>query len=697
MADLGGVLSSLAGAAWRRFGPASLVGGNGRTDGAGATLQAPTVAQAQHVAATRTDASDARTDCGPGGGCGPAPGWGTDDYGPLGWGYVGLSRQTIDTICTEQLMYTIVAALVDDATVDTPTLAGETVGEATDCVEWLAERGYYEAQHQALFYSRQYGGGGVVCVIDDGRPPEEEVDVTAVRDVLGFYALPKWYLVPADAGSSRVRAGWYGQRLGRPERYWMTPVVPPDLTSLAGVAPADAAAERDRAILGAGGALYHRSRVIPWPYRSDLDLRQARQFAYWSGWGPGVVEGCIAAYMARRTGVLRTDTIMASSHFNVLTAPNISHALSTPDGGQGIRNIIQWVVDCLAESGKGTLPFTVVEKGSTLEAKSHTLAGISDILREQRAFLLDCLPEYIEPRIFGAGGNGGMSGDSGQTGLWRTYYGNVAQFQRSTIWTAGKFGGGQQQAVRLSMLVPDGPTAGVLDLTVKPTWPNLWEEGGEATAKTRLLNAQARAIDRTTLGLTPAAMLRHDKTLAGSDTATYASLDVDDGPLPELASQSQGPAGAPDGAAPNALEAAPPTGATTPAAAVSAINEVEQQAAAPAAVPLPSKPTEDAASPVVGGVTMGADFEAAAPAAGGATSAPTEQDFALPADIITEVQAAKMLKMTRAAFRKWALARGVQVYPVDKGTRGGHRYSGSAVLAAWHDSAKARLDAALAR
>src|SRR6185503_3055589 len=195
---------------------------------------------------------------------------------------------------------------------DTPTLSGEHVGEATDCVDWLAERGYYEAQQHALFYSRQYGGGGVVCIIDDGRPPELEVDITAIRDVDGFYALPKWYLVPADAGSDRVRAGWYGQRIGRPEHYWMTPLVPPNLAELRD--PRD----RDKAFIGAGGSRYHRSRVIPWPYRSDLDLRQARRFPNWAGWGPGVVEGCIAAYLNYRVGALRLDSIMASSHFNVL-------------------------------------------------------------------------------------------------------------------------------------------------------------------------------------------------------------------------------------------------------------------------------------------------------------------------------------------------------------------------------------------
>ena len=630
----------------------------------------PPVGRVDAEQVARADANNAtRTDCS-GGGCATAPGWALNDYGPLGWGYVGLNRTTIDYACTEQLMFTIVSALVDDACQDTPTLAGEHCGELTDCVGWLAERGYYEAQSQALYYSRQYGGGGVVCFVDDGRPPEMEVDVSAVRDVRGFYALPKWYLVPADMGSDRIGAGWYGQRIGRPEHYWMTPLVPPNLSSMG------TQKERDSAYLEAGGQRYHRSRVIAWPYRTDMDLRQARRFPNWSGWGPGVVEGCLAAYMARRTGVLRTDTIMASSHFNVLQTPNVANALSTPDNGAGIRNIIAWVQDCLAQTIGGVLPFVTIDKTSTLEPKSHTLTGLSQILNEQRRFLLDNLPEYIEPRIFGgSGGSGGLSGDSGQTGLWRTYYGNVASFQRSIIWTAGKFGGGQQQAVRLSQLARKGPTGGQLDMTTKATWPNLWQESGESLAKTRKTNAEARALDRATLGLTPAAMLRHDKTLAGCATSTYASLDVDDGPLPELASQ-----GAPGNAAPNAVDpVAQPTGATTPASAVQAIAGED-------------KPKADD----VGGVSMGPDFEAPAQdltAAAASSPASATPPPSLPADITTEVVLAKALGMTRAAFRKWAGEQRLTAYPMPKGTRGGNRYSGGEALEKFKASAQARMDA----
>jgi hypothetical protein len=375
--------------------------------------------------------------------------------------------------------------------------------------------------------------------------------------------------------------------------------------------------------------------------------------------------------------LLRTDTIMASSHFNVLQTPNVANALSTPDNGAGIRNIIAWVQDCLAQTIGGVLPFVTIDKTSTLEPKSHTLSGLSDILREQRGFLLDCLPEYPEVRIFGAGGQGGISGDSGQDGQWRTYYGNVGTYQRSIIWTGGKFGGGQQQAVRLAMMSQLGPTRGQLDMTCKPTWPGLWQEGGEATARTRKLNAEARAMDRATLGLTPAAMARHDKTFAGSPSSTYPSLDVDDSPLPVLASQGQT---TPSGSVPDAVDPVQPaTGATTPASAVQAI-------ASESPATTPATPKVDDRT----GIAMGPDFEA--PQATGGPAAPPP---GLPADITTEVSLAKALGMTRGAFRKWAAEQNLTAYPMPKGTRGGNRYSGGEALRKFQASAQARVDAAV--
>jgi len=609
-----------------------------------------------------------RQDCGPGG-CNPAPwsaGGAGDDY--LGGAPFGLDRWTIDRVCVEQLMRTIVNKIVKDACTQTPTLAGDT-GDLTDCIPWLEARGYHTAQELALIQSRRYGGGGIVCWIDDGRPPEEEVDVMAIRDVRGFFALSKWYLTPIDAGSNRVAAAWYGQRYGRPEHYAVSPPNPGSADG-AGMTPEMASALQ-------GGRKFHRSRIIPFPYVDELDLRQARQFPNWNGWGPGVVEACLPAYLTRRQGALKTSDIINGSHYNVLTMPNVAHAQSTPDGGTALDNAIGWIKWCLSRTGGG-LPFTAVDKASTLEPKSHTLTGISDILQQQRLFLLDFLPEYTEVALFSSGGGNGLSGDSNE-GQWRAYYGNVAQYRERVMWSAGTFGGGMQQAVRLSMLSRSGPTRGQLDMSCRPTWPSLWVDTDERKAQTRKMNAEARAVEIASLKLTAEAAFRYDTTLAGNPQAAYPGLDVDNVfPLPRITpgggalSPPPAPGAAPDG---------PP--ATTPATAVNAIAEEgaaplegTQDAPAPGAVPLPAQPT-------LPGIL---EPEAIT---GGPASA-----LALPADIATEKELARALGMTSTTFRKWVAAQsGVDTYPVPPGTRGGHRYRMGQVLEAFNASAKGKVDA----
>ncbi len=612
------------------------------------------------AAAVRIDAEGvARQDCGPGG-CGPAPylAHETDD-GLLGYSMLGLSRDTIDIVCTEQLMRTIVGRLLDDALGDTPRLSGEHVGEATGCIEWLAERNYFEAQKMACTYSRKYGGGGVVCLIDDGRPCEMEVDVSSIRGVSDFVAVPKWYLTPADSGSARVGRSWYGPRFGRPEQYMVSV---PTATPLGG---AD-----DERVRSLAGRRFHRSRVIAWPYQDDLDLRQARRFNNWNGWGPGVVEACLAPYLARRDGALRMTDIIRGSHFNVLAMNNVAHAQSTPDGGSGIKNAVAWVKYCLGLTGGG-LPFTVIDKTSSLEAVSHTLTGLSDVLGEQRRFLLDMLPEYTEVVLFGSG-NSGLSGDS-KAGEWQSYYNNVASFQRTNLWTAGAFGGGMQQAVRLAMLCKGGPTRGQLDMTVKPVWPPLWTESAKATSETRKTNAEARAMDRVNLGMTPAAFLRHDNTLAGSPGTTYPSLDVDEETLPTIA-----PGG-------GALEA-PVPGAegkaiTQPGEALNAI------AAGPSPATAEAPLMQDAQLPMFEVVAPTPAEEAASASSVAATIAES-----LPADIATEKELAAALALSVNAFRKWIETTKATTYPTPSGTRGGHRYSLGEVLKAWNDAARRRVD-----
>lgn len=621
------------------------------------------------VAVSRIDA--ARQDCGPGG-CGAPPGdwFGYDAYDLPGFAspLIGLTREQIDAVCVETLMDTVVTKIVEDACRETPTLAGEHLGELTGCVSWLGERGWHEADEQAQCYSRYYGGGGVVCIVDDGRPPDQEVDISAVRGVEGFFALSKWNIIPDDAGSPRVRAGWYGQRFGRPEHY----IVSPDQPPLRGMPYTDASSAAAAEVLALGGRRWHRSRIVPRPFRDKMDLRMARRFSIWRGWGPGAVEGCLASYLARREGALHTNEVLRASHFNVLTTPNVAHSQSTPAGASAIDNTLAWIRACLARTRVGGgVPIVAVDPVSRMEAISHTLSGISEILREQRQFFLDNVPEYPEVVLMPGSGNSGLSGD-GKEGEWQAYDNNVMAYRQSKVWTAGAFGGGMRQAVILSMACRTGPTRGQVDLTVRPTWTQTRRGTTTTLADARLKRAQARAMDKATLGLTTHAFLRHDPTLAGAPDTDYPSLDVDEAPLPEV------PPG--DG---DALAPATSTGgdtAITPAGAVSAMNASATDASSSSAPASPA-PVQDEAP----------DF---APAAADPNALQQAVAASFPADIATERQLAQALLMTPRAFQKWVAQHpAIERYPMPPGTRGGARYSLGEVLEAFKASAVAKVDA----
>jgi hypothetical protein len=580
--------------------------------------------------APMADAEAARTDCGMGGGCGPSLSMtGADAWGSL----AGLDRVSIDALYyNDQFLRMVVGKILDDAMSKRPTLAGED-GEHTSCLEWLDARGLWGAAKLAALYARLYGGGGVVCLIDDGRPSHEEVNLAGIRDVLGFFALPKWYLTPADAGSPRVRAAWYGQRLGRPEHYHVTPTTP------IGGAQSD-----DIGALMKSGGKFHRSRIIPYQYCDEMDLRLARQFGQGQGWGPGVVESVLRAYLARREGQARINGIMRSLVVNVLQMPDVMSSQSTPDGGSALQNVLSWTKACRDFTEDG-VPIIAIDTNSELTSLTHAISGADKLLEAQRQFLGDTCTEYSAVALWGDSAGGLNGGD--REGEWMSYYNNVGAVSE-WVWSGGTFGGGIKQAVMLAQACPTGPTFGQMDATTKPTWPSLWTASAKEEADTRLTNAQARAQDKLAITLTTEAMIRHDPSVKRA----YPSLDVDEGPLPELAGNGLG-------------------GDTT-------------TALAPAGEAPPSAMTPGATNEALAAqATPGEAVDAAAPVA---------PPVVMPTDIATEAELAASMKMTKASMRKLLAGQNVRAYPMPPGTRGGHRYSLGEVMAAWQRDTTDRAD-----
>jgi hypothetical protein len=373
-----------------------------------------------------------------------------------------------------------------------------------------------------------------------------------------------------------------------------------------------------------------------------MDLRLARQYSNGNGWGPGVVESILRPYIARREGQARINGIIRSLVVNVLTMPDVTAAQSTPTGGVALRAALDWLKACRDYTEDG-VPIVAIDKQSSLASLSHSVTGANDLLASQRQFLLDTCSEYPAVALFGDS-VGGLSGGD-REGEWMSYYNNVDAW-RTWAWSGGTFGGGIRQAVLLSQAVPTGPTFGRMDHTTKPTWPSLWKASAKEQATTRLTNAQARAQDKLALNLTTEAMLRHDPT----SKEAYPSLDVDEGPLPELPGTGTAGIVTPALGDPAAAPSAMTPGAT---------NEALAQQAAP-----------------------GEQVDAGPPVA----------PLVMPTDIKTEAELAACMALSRPAVRKLLESQGVKAYAMPKGTRGGHRYSLAEVMRAWQRDTTDRAD-----
>jgi len=97
--------------------------------------------------------------------------------------------------------------------------------------------------------------------------------------------------------------------------------------------------------------------------------------------------------------------------------------------------------------------------------------------------------------------------------------------------------------------------------------------------------------------------------------------------------------------------------------------------------------------PIIGGVEMGGDFEVDPNTRAAKSPPPASTTAPMPADMTTVSAAAKVMRMTPAAFIRWARAQGLTLIPVPRGTRGGPRLSEGALLAAMDRSARATMDA----
>lgn len=430
-------------------------------------------------------------------GCGdvPYPEW-------FGSGRVGLTRDEIDELCVSEFLTRIVTTMVNDACRVTPSLSGPTLGQLDDVWDYMEARHFSHEEKRAHVYSWKYGGGALIINAKDGGKWSDPLLLERVEGIAGFFPIERQYIRPGPA-SANGKGGWWGPTWGRPKYYQVTPYTPGDPR-----APDQLA----------GGTVVHPSRVIPLPYRRDLNLQQARQFAHWDGWGPGIVEGVLEAYEARGQGMRRVGDIMSSFGYDFMQVKGLHEMLSSPNGKERLRTFLQNLKQCRDMTGDGVPVVVTGPEVDKITSVSRTVSGLSDLVETQREYLLDCTP-YTRVVLFGETKAGLGSGSAG--GEWQTHFQSVSNYQESVRFRAIR------HAAIVAMAAKDGPTGGKVDFGIVAAWESLEQEKESDRSENRKRNSEAREKDAAVLGIDARTLALYDPTI--DDTYPGLAAAVENG------------------------------------------------------------------------------------------------------------------------------------------------------------------------
>lgn len=564
----------------------------------------------------------------------------------------GLSDETIQVLCRAQLMYRIVTLLVLDAMKVDPNLSGPGIGELDDVWEYMQARHWTNVEKRSLIYSRKYGGSATIMLVDDGRRMSEPIDLLNVRSVIGYMEVRKRFITPGPP-CRKVEMTWWGPTVGRPSYYVVTPWTG-DVEIDEGWREA---AEREGVAFGSGSfGNVHPSRVIAYPYRPEEDYLEARRFAQWRGWGPGVVEGVMDAYLARVKGVLRTGDIVNSYGYDWLKMPGLHDQLTGPGGARWVNNFVDALKQCRDRTGEGVPVVITGPEVEEIKSTTRNVAGLPDLIEAQRSFLLDTV-EYPRVVLFGVAG-GGLSGKD--EGEWRTYYNLVRSYLTGVRWP------GIRQAAMVAMAAKDGPTGGVIDHGIVASWASIEEEREGDRAEARKRDTEAREKDAAILGLSPADLIRLDPTIEKAYPGIQAALENG-----LLRVQATGAAStvAPDDGTTATAGPAPAAGATAPPS-------LPATTAPDKAGDTPSEPASGDEEQADGTVPMASQGLTGAPE--DAAAAPPPPTVSIPTDLIKESEARKMLQCGPATFAGWVAAGLIKPWYAG----GGRRYSLAEVVEA---------------
>lgn len=130
-----------------------------------------------------------------------------------------LSQRELEALYFDAIPRRYVDAIPEEMMRHLPTitLGGEDPDEDQEKIneleEYLKYTDWPSALCEVMKLQRLYGGAGIVMLVDDGLPPEEEINIEKIRSIKGYVPLSRYELIPSDVTITDWR---------RPDHYLIT-------------------------------------------------------------------------------------------------------------------------------------------------------------------------------------------------------------------------------------------------------------------------------------------------------------------------------------------------------------------------------------------------------------------------------------------------------------------------------------------
>ncbi|MFB6375404.1 MAG: anti-CBASS protein Acb1 family protein [Bradymonadaceae bacterium] len=211
----------------------------------------------------------------------------------------------------------------------------------------LKRLGVRQKCRKAHKLARQSGGAIQFIVADDGRTPDEPLDVENIRSVKTIHVLDRFEVEGVDEDGDIQSEDWR-----KPTYYKIREGAETDIED---------------------GQLIHKSRVVRW---EGLTVPDDRRSDY-DGWGQPILE---AAWDAIRDLEVATQALATSTHhfqYRVMRLADLGSLLHDEDGNADPSDFKQRLK--AIQEGLSTIRMIVLDKEESVETKSVDFSGMIEV------------------------------------------------------------------------------------------------------------------------------------------------------------------------------------------------------------------------------------------------------------------------------------------------------------------------------